>query len=78
MAYNISEEELLRQLIIDPSYCLFYHREKVKRMLPSLAKAYILVSEIQKELSERKYGIIYPEEKEGESGYDDQGLDPIR
>lgn len=55
MAYNITEEELVERLITDPAYCLFYHREKVKRLLPSLARAYKLVSEIQKELITKHY-----------------------
>jgi hypothetical protein len=55
VAYNISDERLLELMITDPSYCLFYHREKVRRLLPSLARAYILVSELQKELITKHY-----------------------
>jgi hypothetical protein len=55
VAYNISDEKLLELMITDPSYCLFYHREKVRQLLPSLARAYKLVSEVQKELITKHY-----------------------
>ena len=51
MAYNVSDEDLLKLCISDPSYCLFYHRDRVKQLLPSLAEAYLLVGNIQKELT---------------------------
>ena len=50
VAYNISDEKLLELMVTDPSYCLFYHREKVRQLLPSLSRAYTLVNELQKEL----------------------------
>lgn len=53
MAYNVSDERLLELLIKEPSYCLFYHRDRVTKILPSLAKAYILISDLQKELEEK-------------------------
>lgn len=56
MAYNISDEELAEKLVTDPSfpsYSLVYHRAQVKQMLPSMAKAYLLVYELQKELTKR-------------------------
>lgn len=55
MAYNLTEEELVQRLITDPAWCLFYHRSRVKNLLPSLARAYILVSEVQKELITKHY-----------------------
>ena len=68
MAYNLSQEELLRRMISDPSWVMFYHREKVKRMLPTLARAYMLVSEVQKELTNQTYGVIFAEEEDPDDG----------
>ncbi len=53
MAYNLTDEELLEKLITDPAWCLFYHRERVKRLLPFLARSYMLIEGIKIEVSER-------------------------
>lgn len=47
---DISNEILLRWMIKDPSWCLLYHREQVKQLLPALAKSHILVINIEKRL----------------------------
>lgn len=51
MAYNVSDERLLELLVSDPSYCLFYHRERVRMILPTLAKSHMLVEGIRKEIN---------------------------
>jgi hypothetical protein len=53
MAYNLTEEKILEHMINDPTWTLFYHREKVERMLPSLAQAYRLIGGLMKELEEK-------------------------
>lgn len=53
MAYNISDEELAKLVIKEPSYCLFYHREHLRQLLPSMAQAYLLIGELQKELTKK-------------------------
>jgi hypothetical protein len=53
MAYNISDDELAELVIKEPSYCLFYHREHLRQLLPSMAEAYLLVGKLQKELTEK-------------------------
>lgn len=50
---HLSDEILLHWLIKDPSWCLFYHRDQVRRMLPALAKSHVLITGIEKE-SENK------------------------
>jgi hypothetical protein len=47
MAYNLTDEEFLDRLITDPSWCLFYQRDRTKRALPVLVKAFKLVQEIK-------------------------------
>lgn len=53
MAYNITDDELLKLMISDPSWCMFYQREKVKQLLPTLAKAHILVTTIEEQIKEK-------------------------
>jgi hypothetical protein len=48
MAYNLTDEEFLDRLVSDPSWCLFYQRDRTKRALPTLVKAFRLVQEIKK------------------------------
>lgn len=52
MAYNVSDERLLELMVSDPSWCIFYQREKVRMMLPTLAKSHMLVEGIKKEINE--------------------------
>jgi hypothetical protein len=52
MAYNISDEKLLTLCVSDPSYCLFYHRPRLKELLPALAKSHMLVTQIEKMVEE--------------------------
>jgi hypothetical protein len=47
---KLEERILLHSLINNPDWCLFYHREEVKLLLPALAKSHILVTEIEKQL----------------------------
>lgn len=47
---HISKEELLQLLITDPNWCIHYHRDKVKQLLPALTKAYVLTTTIEKGL----------------------------
>lgn len=53
MAYNISDERLLELLITDPTWCLFYHRERVKQLLPTLVKSHMLVEGVRAEINEQ-------------------------
>jgi len=53
MAYNMTDEEFVEHLIRNPDYCMFYHRARIRQLLPSLAKAYRLVDGIQKELEKK-------------------------
>ena len=46
MAYNIPDKRLLELCITDPSYCLFYHRARLKDLLPEIAKSHLLVTTI--------------------------------
>jgi hypothetical protein len=50
MAYNISEEDLVKEAVNNPEWVLFYHRSRLKLLLPAMAQAYILVGNVQKEL----------------------------
>lgn len=50
MAYNISEEVLLERIINDPGWVLFYQRDRLKRLLPAMAEAYILVDRLKKQV----------------------------
>lgn len=43
MAYNIPDKKLLEYCITDPAYCLFYHRSRLKELLPEIAKSHLLV-----------------------------------
>ena len=48
---NVSDEILLQWMIKDPSWCLFYHREQVKRLLPAIAKSHIIMTSIENRLN---------------------------
>lgn len=63
MAYNITEEKLLEMLVSDPSWCLFYHRERVRQLLPAMAQSYVLVGGLQKELTKNMQENKEKEEK---------------
>ena len=47
---KLEERILLHSLIENPDWCLFYHREQVKLLLPALAKSHILVTGIEQQL----------------------------
>lgn len=44
---HIDENRLLEKLIEDPNWCLFYHRDQVRQLLPSMTKAFVLVNTIE-------------------------------
>jgi hypothetical protein len=50
---DIEDEIFLRWLIKDPSWCLFYHRDRVRQLLPVLAESHILVTGIKEELTKQ-------------------------
>ncbi len=50
MAYNLSDEEIVRRAVNDPEWVLFYHRLHLKLLLPAMAQAYLLVGKVQEEL----------------------------
>lgn len=52
MAYNLSDEELLLRCVTDTDWVLFYHRSRIKQILPALAKSHMLVTQIEKQVSE--------------------------
>ena len=52
MAYNLSDEEIVRRLVTDPEWVLFYQRSRLKYLLPAMAQAYLLVGKVQEELIE--------------------------
>lgn len=47
---DIDDDILLRAMIKDPGWCLFYHRNQIKRMLPDMAKSHFTVINIEKRL----------------------------
>ena len=52
MAYNLSDEEIVNRAVTDPEWILFYHRSRLKLLLPAMAQAYLLVGKVQEELLE--------------------------
>ena len=50
MAYNLSDEDIVKRAVTDPEWILFYHRSHLKLLLPAMAQAYLLVGNVQKEL----------------------------
>lgn len=58
---NLSNEMLLRWMIKDPSWCLLYHREQVKQLLPAMAKSHVLVVNIERRLMKQVADLV-PEE----------------
>jgi hypothetical protein len=49
---DIEDNLLLKAMIRDPGWCLFFHRNQVKRLLPAMAKNHILVINLEKRLKD--------------------------
>ena len=65
MAYSISDEKLLRLLITDTDYCLFYYRARVRDLLPTLVRSHLLVIGVEEEITER-LGLLIPDNRDPE------------
>jgi hypothetical protein len=50
MAYHLSDEDIVQESVKNPDWVLFYHRPHLKRLLPAMAQAYLLVGKVQEEL----------------------------
>lgn len=65
---DIPNDQLLRAMIRDPGWCLFSHRDQVKRMLPAMAESHVLILNIQKRLREQAENLDLEKLREEETG----------